>query len=95
MVDDKYATQYENKHEDINDFIERKRDLGRSERTLKEYSRTLREFFHEIVPDVPPVEVTVEHVEDYLRELSSPERACAPKRSGGTSSRCRHSIATP
>ena len=38
---------YENEHDAVNDFIERKQAMGRSRRTLNAYSRTLKSFFHE------------------------------------------------
>jgi integrase/recombinase XerD len=71
----------ENKHELVNDFLQKKRSLGRSEITLKGYSQTLNRFFHDYFPHTKPEEVTVEHVEEFLRLL---ENDYEP-RSGNTS----------
>jgi integrase/recombinase XerD len=65
-VDDKI---YENKHEDINEFIKRKQATGKSSKTLTEYSRTLRKFYHEHFPSLTPAETQVYHVEEYVSIL--------------------------
>lgn len=70
MADEWYETVFETKHEEINEFIQRKRETGRSPRTLNAYSRILRKFFHEIYPDKHPADVTVEDVENYVSILS-------------------------
>ncbi|WP_435099381.1 tyrosine-type recombinase/integrase [Halarchaeum sp. P4] len=62
---------YENKHDAVNDFIQRKRDMGRSRRTLNAYSRTLKAFFHEEFPELEPGDVEVRHIEDYIGSLSA------------------------
>lgn len=62
---------YENKHDAINDFIERKEAMGRSRRTLNAYSRTLRAFFHEEFPNLEPGDVEVRHIEDYIGTLAA------------------------
>ena len=60
---------YENKHEDINDFIQRKQATGKSPKTLTEYSRTLQKFYHEHFPELTPEETQVYHVEEYVAIL--------------------------
>lgn len=70
MADDWHETVYENRHDEINEFLQRKQDLGRSPRTVNTYSRTLREFFHEEFPAVAPGEVTVQHIEEYVGTLT-------------------------
>lgn len=54
--------------------------MGRSDRTLNTYSRTLREFFHEVFPEAAPDEVTVEDVEDYVGVLDAWDLAQNTKR---------------
>lgn len=71
MADEWYETIYENKHPEINEFIQRKEDIGRSGRTLNEYSRTLREFFHEVYPDTSPADITVKDIEEYVSILTN------------------------
>ena len=61
---------YENEHDAVNDFIERKQAMGRSRRTLNAYSRTLKSFFHEEFPDLAPEDVEVRHIEDYVGKLA-------------------------
>ena len=70
MGDDWYETVFENRCPEVNEFLERKQQMGRSPRTLNEYSRTLRAFFHDEFPEVAPSEVTVRHVEDYVGSLA-------------------------
>jgi len=64
---------YENKHNAVNDFIQRKEAMGRSRRTLNAYSRTLKSFFHEEFPNLAPEDVTPEHIEDYVMNISGQE----------------------
>ena len=75
MPDRWYATVYENKHDVVNEFLEKKQSVGRSERTLNAYSRVLKRFFHDEFPDVDPAEVTVSHIDEYVVELNG--RGCA------------------
>jgi integrase/recombinase XerD len=60
---------YENPHDSVNDFIEQKRAMGRTRRTLNAYSRTLRRFFEDVFPDLAPEDVEVRHVEEYVSRL--------------------------
>lgn len=71
MGDEWYSTVYENRHSEVNEFIQQKQNLGRSERTLNAYSRILREFFHDEFSDLTPGEVRVQHVEEYVSELTA------------------------
>ncbi|WP_049927539.1 tyrosine-type recombinase/integrase [Halopiger goleimassiliensis] len=71
---------YENKHDAVNDFIERKQAMGRSRRTLNAYSRTLKAFFHEEFPDLEPGEVEVRHIEDYIGSLAARDLSQNTKR---------------
>jgi integrase/recombinase XerD len=64
---------YENKHDVVNEFHRRKKSLGRTERTLKEYSRVLRWFYHDHFPDLTPGETQVYHIEEYLYSLGEKE----------------------
>lgn len=70
MADEWYETIFQTKHPEINEFIQRKQDTGRSPRTLNAYSRVLRKFFHEVYPDKSPAEVTVEDIENYVSILT-------------------------
>lgn len=71
---------YENKHDAVNDFIERKQVMGRSPRTLNAYSRTLRAFFHEEFPHLTPQEVEVRDIEDYVGKLAARDLSQNTKR---------------
>ncbi|QSG11863.1 XerD/XerC family integrase [Halapricum desulfuricans] len=71
---------YENEHDAVNDFIERKQAMGRSRRTLNAYSRTLKSFFHEEFPDLAPEDVTPEHIEDYVSTLAARDLSQNTKR---------------
>ncbi|MBP2250451.1 integrase/recombinase XerD [Halarchaeum solikamskense] len=71
---------YENKHDAVNDFIQRKEAMGRSRRTLNAYSRTLKSFFHEEFPDLAPEDVTPEHIEDYVSTLAARDLSQNTKR---------------
>jgi len=70
MADEWYSTVFENKHDVVSDFLRRKQDIGRSDRTLNTYSRTLQKFFHEHFPDLHPEDVQVLHIEEYLHILN-------------------------
>lgn len=76
----RHSKIYENTHDEVNDFLQRKADLGRSRSTLNEYSRNLREFFDDTFPDLDPADVEVRHVEQYLAELSERDVAQNTKR---------------
>jgi integrase/recombinase XerD len=80
MADEWYEKVFENKHDVVNDFIQRKEDMGRSPRTLNAYSRTLKKFFHEVFPDVAPDEVQVYHIEEYVSTLSQRDLSQNTKR---------------
>jgi len=69
MGDDWYETIYENNHDAINDFIKQKQTTGRSPRTLNEYSRVLKRYYHEHFTELTPAETEVRHIEEYLRIL--------------------------
>jgi integrase/recombinase XerD len=71
---------YENEHDAVNDFIQRKQAMGRSRRTLNAYSRTLKAFFHEEFPDLAPEDVEVRHVEDYVGVLAARDLSQNTKR---------------
>lgn len=71
---------YENEHDAVNDFIERKQAMGRSRRTLNAYSRTLKSFFHEEFPDLAPEDVEVRHIEDYVGKLAARDLSQNTKR---------------
>jgi integrase/recombinase XerD len=71
MAGNNYGPVHENRHDAVNDFLQRKADLGRSERTLTTYSRNLREFFHDEFPTLTPDEVRVQHMEEYVGSLTA------------------------
>lgn len=71
---------YENKHDEVNYFIKRKKTTGRSLRTLNAYSRTLQNFFHEHYPDKTPAEITVHDIEEYLVTLDERDLSQNTKR---------------
>ena len=71
---------YENKHDAVNDFIQRKEAMGRSRRTFNAYSRTLKSFFHEEFPELEPGDVEVEHIEDYVGTLADRDLSQNTKR---------------
>ena len=71
---------YENEHDAVNDFIERKQAMGRSRRTLNAYSRTLKSFFHEEFPKLAPEDVEVRHIEDYVGKLAARDLSQNTKR---------------
>ncbi|MCJ0619721.1 tyrosine-type recombinase/integrase [Haloarcula hispanica] len=80
MVDDWYEKVFENKHDEINEFLRQKEAMGRSLRTLNAYSRTLRKFYHEQFPELTPAETEVRHIEEYLHELSERDLSQNTKR---------------
>jgi integrase/recombinase XerD len=61
----------QNKHEVVQDFLQKKQSLGRSTTTLENYSQTFHRFFHDYFPQLSPEEVEVEHVEEFLRLLEN------------------------
>ncbi|GCF15046.1 recombinase [Haloarcula mannanilytica] len=61
---------YRNKHTEINDWLRSKETTGKSRRTLNEYSRTAKKFFHEEFPELDPEDVTVRDIEEYLAKLN-------------------------
>lgn len=80
MTDDYYSKIYENKHDSINRFLRQKESMGRSDRTLNEYSRILKKFYHDIFPDISPEDTQVHHVEDYLIRLDERDLSQNSKR---------------
>lgn len=80
MGDDWYETVYENRYSAVNEFLQRKQELGRSPRTVNAYSRVIREFFHDEFPDVEPGDVTVRHIEQYVGALTRRDLARNTKR---------------
>lgn len=70
MGDKWERTVLENRHREVNEFLQRKADMGRSPRTLNSYSRTLNEFFHDEFPELEPGDVEVRHIEEYVASLS-------------------------
>jgi len=73
MGDDWYETVYRNKHSEINEFLDRKANTGRSHRTLNAYSRVLQRFYHDHFPELKPGETQVYHIEEYLSILGTRE----------------------
>jgi len=71
MAGNNYSPIHENRHDAVNDFLQRKQDLGRSERILTTYSRNLNEFFHDEFPSLTPDAVRVQHIEEYLGSLTA------------------------
>lgn len=71
---------YENEHDAVNDFIQRKEAMGCSRRTLNAYSRTLKAFFHEQFPDLVPEDIEVRHIEDYVGKLAARDLSQNTKR---------------
>ena len=69
-AEESYSKIYENKRDQVNRFIERKKATGKSMRTLNSYSRVLREFFHDQFPDLEPQDVEVRHIEEYVAALN-------------------------
>ncbi|WP_226008328.1 tyrosine-type recombinase/integrase [Natrinema salinisoli] len=80
MVDDWYEKVFENKHDEINEFLRQKEAMGRSPRTLNAYSRTLKKFYHEQFPDLKPAKTEVRHIEEYLHELNERDLSQNTKR---------------
>jgi len=71
---------FKNKHPEINEFLQRKEDLGRSPRTLNAYSRTLKKFYHQHFPELTPQETQVRHIEEYLSILGKRDLSQNTKR---------------
>lgn len=71
---------YRNNHRVINDWLRSKETTGKSRRTLNEYSRTAKKFFHEEFPKLDPVDVEVRHIEQYLTRLNQRELSQNTKR---------------
>lgn len=80
MVDDWYEKVFENKHDEINEFLRQKEAMGRSPRTLNAYSRTLKKFYHEQFPELTPAGTEVRHIEQYLHELNERDLSQNTKR---------------
>ena len=80
MVDDWYQKVFENKHDEINEFLRQKEAMGRSPRTLNAYSRTLKKFYHEQFPELTSAETEVRHIEGYLHELNERDLSQNTKR---------------
>lgn len=74
------AVIYDNKHDAINDFLKRKKSLGRADSTLEEYSRVLRKFYHEHFSDLTPQETQVFHIEEYVYLLGERDASQNTKR---------------
>jgi len=53
---------YRNQHRIINDWLRSKQTTGKTRRTLNEYSRTAKKFFHEEFPELNPEDVEVRHI---------------------------------
>jgi integrase/recombinase XerD len=71
---------YRNQYEIINDWLRSKETTGKSRRTLNEYSRTAKNFFHQEFPEVHPRDVTVRNVEKYLSRLNQRDLSQNTKR---------------
>lgn len=71
---------YRNQHTAINDWLRSKETTGKSRRTLNEYSRTAKKFFHEEFPDLTPEDVEVRDIETYLSRLNQRDLSQNTKR---------------
>jgi integrase/recombinase XerD len=71
MADEWYDKIFWNKHDCINEFLERKQATGTSPRTLNAYSRILKKFYHEHYPDTHPSDTTVGDIENYILDLDA------------------------
>lgn len=71
---------YRNRHEIVNDWLRSKETTGKSRRTLNEYSRTTKKFFHEESPELEPENVEVRHIEKYLARLNQRDLSQNTKR---------------
>lgn len=80
MADEWYEKVFQNKHEEINQFLESKKSTGKSPRTLNSYSRVLRKFYHEHFPELTPAETQVYHIEKYVNMLSERDLSQNTKR---------------
>jgi len=73
MPDTWHSKLYDNRLDVVNDFLSKKKSLGRSERTLNEYSRLLKRFFHDVFPEQSAGEIQVGHIEEYVTVLDGRE----------------------
>ena len=73
MPDTWHSKLYDNRLDVVNDFLNKKKSLGRSERTLNEYSRLLKRFFHDVFPEQSAGEIQVGHIEEYVTVLDGRE----------------------
>jgi len=80
MADGWYETVYENKHEEVNEFLRYKQSVGRSHRTINAYSRILKKFYHDNSPEATPGTTGIEDVESYLAILEERELSRNTKR---------------
>lgn len=71
---------YRNQHTVINDWLRSKETTGKTRRTLNEYSRTAKKFFHEEFPDLKPESIEVRHIEKYLARLNQRDLSQNTKR---------------
>ncbi|WP_254762262.1 tyrosine-type recombinase/integrase [Natrinema marinum] len=71
---------YRNQHTAINDWLRSKETTGKTRRTLNEYSRTAKIFFHDEFPDLDPEDVEVRDIERYLSRLNQRELSQNTKR---------------
>lgn len=71
---------YRNQHTAINDWLRSKETTGKTRRTLNEYSRTAKIFFHDEFPDLDPEDVEVRDTEKYLSRLNQRELSQNTKR---------------
>lgn len=69
MADEWYEQIFENKHKEINQFLDSKESTGKSHRTLNGYSRILRKFYHEHFPELTPQDTQLYHIEKYVNLL--------------------------
>jgi integrase/recombinase XerD len=69
MPDEWERQVFDNKHSEIQEFLKSKQTMGRSDRTLNEYSRVLKKFYHKHFPELEPAETEVRHLEEYLAVL--------------------------
>ncbi|WP_265108853.1 tyrosine-type recombinase/integrase [Halosolutus halophilus] len=80
MADDWERQVFDNKHSEIQEFLTSKQTMGRSPRTLNEYSRVLKKVYHEHFPDLAPAETEVRHIEEYVAILDDRGLASNTKR---------------
>lgn len=80
MAEEWQTKVLDNKHDEINDFLKRKKSTGKSQRTVNEYSRLLKKFYHEHFPDLNPNETQVYHVEEFVSRLDDRDLSQNTKR---------------